>query len=284
MKKIVLLFAALIVMSPSMTEATSPSGCQMTGAVCSCWSATGGWTAVCYYPNCGPCAIQTPPSSCTPDGSCSGPAPSCGTTGPGTDNCGNACTITSPGCCTSGTICGTITASEDGSALNDIFMLLRDSSGHTIAQATTDSSGKYELTVPGSGDYYVAPAINRREQASPLFARLSQSMVGNFIMSGVPAHVAFSGLIPGTFILLSTSTYYNDNPPMVGAGVSGNYITIAADGNGDAKTDVAGGQFYYVTCWTPLANGYKESISIAAASGMLEPETTIQMTCPPGGE
>ena len=323
--KIALLFAALIVMSSSMAGA-DPSGCQMTGAVCSCWSATGGWTAVCYYPNCGPCALPPPPTPCVPDGSCTGPTPACGATGPGTDNCGDACSINGPVCpppppacvpngtctgavpacgtagpgmdncgnvctiigpacppsvgpCPAGTICGNVSASEDGTLLADISILLRNPAGQIVQSTRTDNQGDYSFAVADDATYNVHPGIGRRQVSTPSFLPLARTFAGNFQVRGVPAHVRMAGLAPGTFVLFSTASYAAPNAPSTYPGMPDQYWSASANADGTLATDLPGGHVYYATCWIPNNSKWVKSSSTIVSHLALVPETFATAAC-----
>lgn len=54
-----------------------------------------GWSQIAAIP---PPSPPSPPPVCIPNGTCSGTIPACSTSGPGTDNCGNPCTLLGPVC------------------------------------------------------------------------------------------------------------------------------------------------------------------------------------------
>lgn len=233
----------------------------------------------------GPTCPPPPPPPCVPNGLCTGPTPACGNVGPGADNCGNLCILTGPVCvgpCGNGIICGTVTAAEDGSLLQGIRVLAVDpQTSKTMKSALTDSSGAYSFAVAGTQSYDIVVPAGRRQLVTPSQIALTQSFDGNFVVRGVPAHLVFSGLKQGTFVLISKGPYTSAHPPSISSGMAAAYYSRTAGPDGFIHMDVPGGTGYVVTCWIPgnMPQSYSRVQSQALSQLSVVPESTVPAVC-----
>lgn len=198
------------------------------------------------------------------------------------DYSGCASTLPPPGGpCPAGTICGTVTSAEGGTALAGIRVLAIDpSTSKIVYSALSNTSGAYSIAVNGTGPYTILVPAGRRQLATPSQMNLSPTFAGNFVVQGIPAHLKFYGLKPGTFVLVSDRPYASPNPPSISAGMVAAYYSRTAGPEGSVHVDVPAATGYVITCWIPgLAQSYTRTQSAALSPILLVPESTVTASC-----
>jgi hypothetical protein len=189
-------------------------------------------------------------------------------------------TLTVYGPCPTGTICGHITAREDGSDVPNATVQVKDTlTGIVVNSAVTDGSGRYAVSVPGSQAYMVIPAINRTENSVPSFTAQIASWSADFVEAGLKSIVKISGMPGGTYLLYSRTPYVPASAPVIRSGV-GPYFTRVVGPDGNATASLPPGQTYFLTCWVPqdtdpVTFRKKYSVSI----GTLAPRQSMDVAC-----
>jgi len=153
---------------------------------------------------------------------------------------------------------------------------LRNGAGQ-IRQTVKTVKGNYKFVDPGVGPWYVALGVGRKQAAQPHgYGPIGPNTAANFRLKGVPASFTFVD-DPGTFILLTPTSYSGPRPPKQMTGPSAQPMHTGTAGlNGKIEIPVIAGQPYYRTCWKYCPKdqtyyrlpGDDSSISLNGGSGV----------------
>lgn len=216
------------------------------------------------------CSAATPPP---PPGPSVPPSPGPSVPPPPPPPPANPCGIV-------GTICGSVTAMETPVALKGVPIELRDSRGKVI-QTKLSTMGGFSF-ITGPGNYYLSPAMDRNQSASPSQALVmlpsGGSASASFRVRGIPAALAVTNAPAGTFILITTGPYTGAGstpPPTMSAHQGLQLFSVVSNGSAARLSVPAGLPGYYVTCWKPTAYHTLGSMLIPAPL----PSTTQSVTC-----
>jgi hypothetical protein len=195
------------------------------------------------------------------------------------------------------TVCGMVTAPENGNALANVTVELRDSLGRLLStQKTTGATTGYNFSFTGlnNGSYFVDPVVGRTEYAKPL-----QSLV-NLAGTPTPATVSFSIVrepaqvtvsdSSGTLVLVTTTTWPTATPPpavnRMAPTMSSLYSGIIG-ANGTTVLNVPGNFSYSLTCWRATGQGAGVTYSKTGAvnvtgpgGGNVMPLNSVSVACP----
>jgi hypothetical protein len=191
----------------------------------------------------------------------------------------------SGGTCTPGQICGNVTAYEPPFAgLDGVTLELRSSTSGTVLQRAKSGppsfpTGQYVFTPPAAGLYYVTPAVDRTQSATPSQAAVQTGYNADFKIRGIPSVLSFDNSVPGSFVLLTPSAAYPVGAMPVADTGSARYYSGVVGPDGKVNISVPSGVNYYYTCWLPPTSGrgaYTRTANTRVNGGTpLSPNTPI---------
>jgi hypothetical protein len=176
------------------------------------------------------------------------------------------CTSPQGLCGTFNTICGTVRADETGNPTAGVVVELRGSAGGAPIKSMATTSGGtfgYVFTNLSVGTtYYVNPAIDRKQATTPSYqaahfpSASSPSKMADFRVRGIPAQVTINSDAGGTFLIVSTWSYSEPNPPPVKANTpqGGSYYSSAIGPELSTTLFLPAGATYRMVCWKPVAH------------------------------
>lgn len=248
-------------------------GCIISSEMCETRSGYPGWNTcvTCMQadppPGCGP-IVGPPPPPPTP------PPPSSGTCGDSVCSGGETCATCPADCgacappppppppppvplCGNGVICGAVNSLGTASLASGVAIELFDATGKSkkVTKSSAIGPRNYQLSVP-DGTYVVHPVVGRSQIASP--AQMTVKVAGGIpnplsVDFGVrvTGGVKLQNLVPGTFILLSRSSWAGALPPSSGT-FSDAVATATAGADGLIVLQAPSGVPYKLACWIPV--------------------------------
>ena len=206
-------------------------------------------------------------------------------------------TVANPPCGALTNMCGTVSTAESGARIQNVLEL-RDVHGQIIQTQTSNGSDdalghNYVFSNLTQGaTYYVSPAVGRNQAASPAQAMdfAPQDGTGNpnfnFTVRGIPAQVTIANETPGTFVLLTPTSCWNQTaPPVIASGAAGYYSSVIGS-NSQTTIKVPPGPSYFMSCWKMHNGAYSRTNTICPPTwvnggNLLNPGQTVSVnSCP----
>jgi hypothetical protein len=181
-------------------------------------------------------------------------------------------------------ICGTVTAAENSSALANVPVELLDAQGSLVTTANSHQDGTYSFgSLTANATYYIVPVVGRTMSATPLRAAAnpSQTNLSQLTLYGPQVNLQIRGWlspfqvtssVPGATVFISAVSYNGDNAPSLNpnSSFSSGLYSANTGSTGSVTLPLPDGT-YYVTCWIPTSSGGSVAYRRSPANGSFGP-------------